>query len=201
MIVIFLGPPGAGKGTQAKMIAARRGIPQLSTGDMLRAAIAAGTELGKKCQSIMAAGDLVSDEIVTGIISERIDMDDCKSGFLLDGFPRTVRQAELLEEILEEKGRQVDVVLELRVDDEELVNRLKSRVEETKAAGGEVREDDNEETFRKRLSIYNEQTAPLIPFYEKRGLVKVIDGMKPIDEVTAEIEAALDSVEPGRNHA
>lgn len=191
MIVIFLGPPGAGKGTQAKMLAARRGIPQLSTGDMLRAAIAAGTELGKKCQAVMAAGDLVSDEIVTGIIGERIDMDDCKSGFLLDGFPRTVRQAELLDDILKAKGRNIDVVLELRVDDEELVNRLNTRVAETKAAGGEVRADDNEETFRKRLGVYNEQTAPLVPFYEKRGLVKVIDGMKPIDEVTADIQSAL----------
>ncbi|NNU14856.1 adenylate kinase [Parvularcula sp. ZS-1/3] len=191
MIVIFLGPPGAGKGTQAKMIAARRGIPQLSTGDMLRAAIAAGTELGKKCKATMDAGDLVSDDLVTGIIGERIDMEDCKPGFLLDGFPRTVRQAELLDEILEKKGRIIDVVLELSVDDEELVNRLNSRVAETKAKGGEVRSDDNEETFRKRLGVYNEQTAPLVPFYKDKGLVKTIDGMKSIDDVTAQIEAAL----------
>lgn len=191
MIVIFLGPPGAGKGTQAKMIAARRGIPQLSTGDMLRAAIAAGTELGKKCRAVMDAGELVSDEIVTGIIGDRIEMEDCRSGFLLDGFPRTLRQAELLDELLEEKGRSIDVVLELRVDDEELVNRLKTRVEETRARGEPVRADDNEETFRKRLEVYNEQTAPLIPFYGTRGLVKVIDGMKPIEDVTRQIEAAL----------
>jgi len=191
LIVIFLGPPGAGKGTQAKMISAKHGIPQLSTGDMLRAAIAAGTELGKKCKAVMDAGDLVSDDIIMGIIGDRIEEDDCKPGFLLDGIPRTVVQAELLEKMLESKGRGVDVVLELQVGDEELVNRLNSRVAETKAAGGEVRADDNEETFRKRLGVYNEQTAPLVPFYTERGLVKVIDGMKPIDEVTAQIEAAL----------
>ncbi len=191
MIVIFLGPPGAGKGTQAKMIAARHGIPQLSTGDMLRAAIATGTEMGLKCKSVMDRGELVSDEIVAGIIGERIEMEDCKSGFLLDGFPRTVRQAELLDDILEKKGRKIDVVLELTVDDEELVNRLNTRVAETKARGEEVRSDDNEETFRKRLGVYNEQTAPLVPFYRERGLVKSIDGMKPIDQVTASIEEAL----------
>ena len=191
MIVIFLGPPGAGKGTQAKMISAKHGIPQLSTGDMLRAAIAAGTELGKKCKAVMDAGDLVSDDIIMGIIGDRIEEDDCKPGFLRDGIPRTVVQAELLEKMLESKGRGVDVVLELQVNDDELVNRLNSRVAETKAAGGEVRADDNEETFRKRLGVYNEQTAPLVPFYKERGLVKVIDGMQPIDEVTTQIEAAL----------
>lgn len=191
MIVIFLGPPGAGKGTQAKMISAEYGIPQLSTGDMLRAAIAAGTELGRQCKAVMDAGDLVSDEIVTGIVGDRIELDDCKPGFLLDGFPRTVRQAELLGEMLEAKGKSIDVVLELQVNDEELVNRLNSRVAETKAAGGEVRSDDNEETFRKRLGVYNEQTAPLVPFYSGKGLVKVIDGMQPIDEVTKSIQAAL----------
>ncbi|MEM6748369.1 MAG: adenylate kinase [Pseudomonadota bacterium] len=191
MIVIFLGPPGAGKGTQAKMIASKHGIPQLSTGDMLRAAVAAGTELGLKCKAIMDAGDLVSDEIMAGVIADRIDQDDCKDGFLLDGFPRTLPQGEVLEDMLKAKGRPVDVVLELRVDDNELVNRLNSRIAETKAAGGEVRADDNEETFRKRLGVYNSQTAPLVPFYEERGLLKSIDGMLAIDEVTAAIEAAL----------
>ncbi|MEM0928205.1 MAG: adenylate kinase [Pseudomonadota bacterium] len=191
MIVIFLGPPGAGKGTQAKMIASKHGIPQLSTGDMLRAAVAAGTELGLKCKAIMDAGDLVSDEIMAGVIADRIDQDDCKDGFLLDGFPRTLPQGEVLEDMLKAKGRPVDVVLELRVDDNELVNRLNSRIAETKAAGGEVRADDNEDTFRKRLGVYNSQTAPLVPFYEERGLLKSIDGMLAIDEVTAAIEAAL----------
>ncbi|MCQ8184367.1 adenylate kinase [Parvularcula maris] len=191
MIVIFLGPPGAGKGTQAKMVAAKQHIPQLSTGDMLRAAIAAGTELGQKCKAVMDAGDLVSDEIVTGIIGERIAMEDCRNGFLLDGFPRTVRQAELLDELLEKAGRQVDVVLELTVNDEELINRLNSRIQQTKDSGGEVRTDDNEETFRKRLAVYNEQTAPLVPYYEKQGLLKKVDGMQPIEDVTKSIERAL----------
>ncbi|MEO1041556.1 MAG: adenylate kinase [Pseudomonadota bacterium] len=191
MIVIFLGPPGAGKGTQAKMIASKHGIPQLSTGDMLRAAVAAGTELGLRCKAIMDAGDLVSDEIVAGIIGDRIDEDDCKNGFLLDGFPRTVQQAKLLDEILIKKDRPIDVVLELRVNDNELINRLNSRIADTIAAGGEVRADDNEETFRKRLGVYNEQTAPLVPFYMTRDLVKPIDGMLSIEEVTAAIEAAL----------
>ena len=191
MIVIFLGPPGAGKGTQAKMIASKHGIPQLSTGDMLRAAVAAGTELGLKCKAIMDAGDLVSDEIMAGVIADRIDQDDCKDGFLLDGFPRTLPQGEVLEDMLKAKGRPVDVVLELRVNEEELVNRLNSRIADTKAAGGEVRADDNEETFRKRLGVYSSQTAPLVPFYEERGLLKSIDGMLSIEDVTTSIEAAL----------
>ncbi len=195
MIVIFLGPPGAGKGTQAKMIAAKRHIPQLSTGDMLRAAIAAGTQLGKECQAIMARGDLVSDQIVAGIIGERIEMEDCKNGFLLDGFPRTLPQAELLDGILNEKGRTLDLVLELRVDDEALVDRLNTRIAETRAKGEEVRSDDNEETFRKRLGVYNDQTAPLIPYYKEKGLLETVDGMQPIEAVTADIEKALNSAE------
>lgn len=191
MIIIFLGPPGAGKGTQAKRIADKHGIPQLSTGDMLRAAIAQGTELGKKCKAIMDAGELVSDEIVAGIIGERIEEPDCAPGFLLDGFPRTVRQAEILDEILAEKGRKIDVVLELQVDEDALVERLNTRVAETKARGEEVRSDDNEETFRKRLSVYNEQTAPLVPYYDSKGLVERVDGMQSIEKVTADIEKAL----------
>jgi adenylate kinase len=173
------------------MVAAKQHIPQLSTGDMLRAAIAAGTELGQRCKSVMDSGQLVSDEIVTGIIGERIAMEDCQNGFLLDGFPRTVRQAELLDELLSKADRNVDVVLELTVDDEELINRLNSRIQQTKDAGGEVRSDDNEETFRKRLAVYNEQTAPLVPYYEKQGLVRKIDGMQSIEDVTAAIEKAL----------
>ncbi|MEM1409407.1 MAG: adenylate kinase [Pseudomonadota bacterium] len=194
MIIIFLGPPGAGKGTQAKRIAERHHIPQLSTGDMLRAAIAEGTELGLKCKAIMDAGDLVSDDIVAGIIGDRIDAPDCENGFLLDGFPRTVRQAELLDGILKDKGLKVDAVLELQVDDEALVGRLNTRIAETKARGEEVRSDDNEETFRKRLGVYNDQTAPLVPYYRDQGLVKPIDGMRSIDAVTSDIEAALASV-------
>ena len=191
MIVIFLGPPGAGKGTQAKYISESRGIPQLSTGDMLRAAVKNETPIGLKAKAVMDRGDLVSDDIVAGIVAERIDADDCKPGFLLDGFPRTVPQAEMLDGILKEKGRTLGTVLELIVDEEVLVDRLNSRIAETKAAGDEVRADDNEETFRNRLQVYRDQTAPLIPYYKDQGLVTEIDGMKPIDEVSAQIDQAL----------
>lgn len=195
MILIFLGPPGAGKGTQAKRIAATRGIPQLSTGDMLRAAVAAETEIGKKARAVMDAGQLVSDDIVAGIVAERITQPDCAEGFMLDGFPRTLVQAEMLDTILADHTLALDVVLELRVDDEELVNRLNNRIRETREAGGEVRSDDNEETFRKRLEVYNAETAPLIPFYAEKGLLKVVDGMGSIDKVAADIDAILDGIE------
>lgn len=194
MIVIFLGPPGAGKGTQAKHISATRGIPQLSTGDMLRGAVSAKTPIGLKAKEVMDRGDLVSDEIVAGIVSERIEADDCKPGFLLDGFPRTLPQAEMLEKLLADKGRKLDIVLELQVDEDALVDRLNSRIAETKAAGGEARSDDNEETFRKRLGVYREQTAPLIPFYEDKGILKAVDGMQSIEEVSAQIDRELDSL-------
>ncbi|MGV6803909.1 MAG: adenylate kinase [Ruegeria sp.] len=194
MIVIFLGPPGAGKGTQAKRISETRGIPQLSTGDMLRAAIAAKTPIGQKAEEVMARGDLVSDDIVAGIVSDRIDEPDCEKGFLLDGFPRTVPQAEILDRLLEEKNRPVDIVLELQVDQDSLVERLKSRIRDTLASGEEVRPDDNEETFRKRLGVYLEQTAPLIPYYKEKGLVREIDGMASIDEVAAQIDEYLNSL-------
>lgn len=194
MIVIFLGPPGAGKGTQAKHISATRGIPQLSTGDMLRGAVAAQTPIGLKAKAVMDAGNLVSDDIVAGIVAERIEAEDCKPGFLLDGFPRTLPQAEMLDEILERAGRKLDVVLELQVDEEALVDRLNSRIAETQAQGGEVRADDNEETFRKRLEVYREQTAPLIPYYAEKGLLKPVDGMATIEEVSAQIDKELDSL-------
>jgi adenylate kinase len=194
MILIFLGPPGAGKGTQAAHIVEKYGIPQLSTGDMLRAAVAAETEIGLKAKAVMDAGNLVSDEIVAGIVSDRIEEEDCEKGFLLDGFPRTIRQAEMLDEVLSDKGRAVDCVLELKVDEEALVDRLNNRIAETKAAGGEVRADDNEETFRHRLGVYHEQTAPLIPFYGEKGLIKEVDGMAEIDAVSAEIDQVLDGL-------
>ena len=195
MILIFLGPPGAGKGTQADLISDKYGIPKLSTGDMLRAAVAAQTEIGLKAKAVMDAGNLVSDAIVAGIVSERIEADDCKPGFLLDGFPRTVVQAEMLDMILKEKKRALDVVLELKVDEEVLVDRLNSRVAETKAAGKEVRADDNEETFRHRLSVYRDQTAPLIPYYGNKGLIREIDGMGSITDVSAAINAVLEEVD------
>lgn len=191
MILIFLGPPGAGKGTQAAHIVSRYGIPQLSTGDMLRAAVAAQTPVGKKAKAIMDAGDLVSDDVVAAIVEERIEADNCAPGFLLDGFPRTVAQAEMLDAMLVKKERKLDAVIELQVDESALLDRLRSRIAETKARGEEVRKDDNEDTFKKRLDVYREQTAPLIPFYENQGKLKVVDGMGSVEEVTAAIDAIL----------
>ena len=191
MKLIFLGPPGAGKGTQAKILTEKYGIPQLSTGDMLRSAVAAGTEIGKKAKSIMDAGGLVSDEIVNQIVSDRIDEPDCKKGFILDGYPRTVGQAEALQKILASKHTKLDAVIELVVDQNALVDRMKNRVAETIAAGGKVRSDDNPEAFAKRLVEYSEKTAPLSQFYAKTGLLKKIDGMAPVNEVTSEIEKVL----------
>ncbi|MBI0003750.1 adenylate kinase [Bartonella sp. M0177] len=191
MKLIFLGPPGAGKGTQAKILTEKYGIPQLSTGDMLRSAVAAGTEIGKKAKSIMDAGGLVSDEIVNQIVSDRIDEPDCKKGFILDGYPRTVGQAEALQTILASKHTKLDAVIELVVDQNALVDRMKTRVAETIAAGGKVRSDDNPEAFAKRLVEYSEKTAPLSQFYAKTGLLKKIDGMAPVKEVTSEIEKIL----------
>ncbi len=191
MILIFLGPPGAGKGTQAKRIAASYNIPQLSTGDMLRSAVAAGTEIGQKAKKVIDAGQLVSDEIVAGIVADRIDEADCEKGFLLDGFPRTLAQAKILDRILQDRDRSLTTVLLLKVDEEALLARLRNRIEETMKAGGEVRSDDNVETFAKRLQVYKEQTAPLIPFYEEQGVLRVVDGMGSIDAVSAEINGIL----------
>ena len=191
MIVIFLGPPGAGKGTQAAITAARHDIPQLSTGDMLRAAIAAGSDVGQRAKSIIDAGELVSDDVVAGIVSERIDMQDCEAGFLLDGFPRTIEQAHMLDRMLTEKRRDLTAVIELQVDEERLVERLNARVAEAKAKGEPVRSDDNETTFRNRLGVYRDQTAPLIPHYQSKGLLRHVDGMQAIEAVSSEIERVL----------
>ncbi len=196
MIVIFLGPPGAGKGTQAAHIVERYGIPQLSTGDMLRAARDAGTPVGLKAKAIMAAGNLVSDDIVAAIIEERIEADDCKPGFLLDGFPRTLVQAEMLDAMLAKHGRSVAVVIELKVDEAALIDRLRNRIKETLARGEKVREDDNEKTFAKRLDVYREQTAPLIPYYKGQGKLRVVDGMGTVAAVSASIDAILDPIRP-----
>lgn len=191
MRLIFLGPPGAGKGTQATRIVARHGIPQLSTGDMLRAAVAAGTPVGLKAKAVMDAGGLVSDEIVIGIVADRIEESDAKKGFILDGFPRTLAQAEALDAMLADKGLQLDKVLELRVDQSKLVDRIVRRAEEAKAAGQPVRKDDDPEVFKTRLEAYNRDTAIVAPYYEKRGQLTPIDGMQPIDQVTGAIETAL----------
>lgn len=189
MRLILLGPPGAGKGTQAQFLIEKFGIPQLSTGDMLRAAIAEKTPLGLEAQDIMARGDLVSDEIVVGIISERLDTEECANGFILDGFPRTTGQAEALEALLEDKGVALDAVVEIQADADTLVGRIIKRAQES----GGARADDNEEVLRKRLGVYDELTAPLVTFYSAKGLVKSVDGMAGIDDVTASIMTALNA--------
>lgn len=188
MRLILLGPPGAGKGTQAQRLVEKHGIPQLSTGDMLRAAVKAGTEVGKRAKAIMDAGGLVSDEIVNQIVSDRVAEPDAARGFILDGFPRTVPQAEALTGILAGKGLELDAVIELKVDENALVKRMEKRVADTRAAGGQVRADDNPESFKKRLAEYREKTAPLSKYYAGTGQLRVIDGMAEMDSVTAEIE-------------
>lgn len=191
MRLILLGPPGAGKGTQAQRLVEKHGIPQLSTGDMLRAAVKAGTDVGKRAKAVMDAGQLVSDEIVNQIVSERVDEPDCRKGFILDGYPRTVPQAEALTGILAGKGQGLDAVIELKVNESALLKRIENRVAETIAAGGQVRADDNPESFKKRLDEYREKTAPLSAYYAGTGELKTIDGMADMDTVTAEIENIL----------
>lgn len=191
MRLIFLGPPGAGKGTQAKRLTDKYAIPQLSTGDMLRAAVNDGSEIGQRAKEVMDAGGLVSDDIVNQIVSERIEQPDCAKGFILDGYPRTVPQAKTLADNMRKKNIQLDAVIELRVDEDALVRRIENRVAETIAAGATVRSDDNPESFRKRLSEYREKTAPLSQYYEEQGELVVLDGMADLDTVTAAIEDVL----------
>ena len=191
MNIILLGPPGAGKGTQASKLESERGMVQLSTGDMLRAAVAAQTEVGKKAKAIMDRGDLVSDAVVVEIISDRLDAPDAKAGAILDGFPRTVAQAEALDALLGQKGLKLDAVIELQVDEAALVRRIETRAAET----GGARADDNVETLRNRLSVYRDQTAPIIPYYQDKGLLKTIDGMRDIDVVAADINSILDAAD------
>ncbi|WP_208441833.1 adenylate kinase [Bartonella raoultii] len=191
MRIILLGPPGAGKGTQAKMLTKAYDIPQLSTGDMLREVVSKETEIGKKAKAIMSSGALVSDDIVNQIVSDRIDESDCVNGFVLDGYPRTVGQAEALQQILQSKNMQLDAVIELRVDEDALIERMKGRVEETITAGRVVRSDDNPVAFAKRLVEYREKTTPLSKFYLERGLLKVVDGMMDITEVSRVIRGLL----------
>lgn len=192
MRLIFLGPPGAGKGTQAKRLTDKYGIPQLSTGDMLRAAVSAGTEIGKRAKAVMDAGGLVSDDIVNQIVSERIEAPDCAKGFILDGYPRTVPQAKALAENMRKKNLALDAVIELKVDEEALIRRIENRVAETIAAGGIVRSDDNPEAFRKRLTEYREKTAPLSSYYSEQGELVTLDGMADVDAVTEAIENVLE---------
>ena len=191
MRMILLGPPGAGKGTQAVRLVERLGIPQLSTGDMLRAAVAAGTPVGLKAKAVMDRGELVSDEIVVGIIADRIEEADARQGFILDGFPRTVAQAEAFDAMLTEKGLKLDAVIEFKVNEAELVDRIVRRAREPEARGGPVRKDDNPGVFKPRLEAYRSQTAPLSAYYQRKGMLKTVDGMKSVDEVTAAIREIL----------
>ena len=209
MILILLGPPGAGKGTQAARIRDEYKIAHLSTGDMLRGAIAAGTEVGKQAKSVMDAGKLVSDDIIIRLVEERTDEADCGNGFLLDGFPRTVAQAEALDDLLERKGQKLDAVVEFAVDDDALIGRISGRYSCAKCGAGyhdsfqkpkqdgvcdncggtefKRRSDDNADAVRTRLQSYHQQTAPLLPYYRKKGVLKTVDGMADIDVVTKQV--------------
>jgi adenylate kinase len=191
MRLILLGPPGAGKGTQAQRLVEKYAIVQLSTGDMLRAAIKAGTPIGLKAKDIMARGDLVPDEVVVGIVSDRIEEPDAKNGFVLDGFPRTVPQADALERMLAAKRMTLDGVLELKVDEKALLDRVATRIAQMQARGEKVRPDDNPESLKTRLHAYRVQTAPLLDYYGKKGLLRSVDGMAPIDQVSQQVDRAL----------
>lgn len=211
--IVLLGAPGVGKGTQAEKLAKELSIPHISTGDMFREAVARGTEMGMKAKEYMDRGELVPDDVVIGVVKERLSQPDCANGFILDGFPRTVAQAEALERVMEELGKNIEYAISIDVAEDEIVRRLSGR--RTCEACGKVyhviynppkqegvcdacggtlyqRDDDREETIRNRLRVYNEKTAPLIDFYARRGVLKSIDGSKPVDEVTADIRALLD---------
>ncbi|HEX9569725.1 MAG: adenylate kinase [Rhodospirillales bacterium] len=213
MNLILMGPPGAGKGTQAKRLEANHGIVQLSTGDMLRAEVTSGSELGRKAKKVMETGGLVSDELIIAMLSARIERDDCRNGFILDGFPRTSRQAEALDRMLKEKGMKIDHVIELTVDDDAIVKRITGRYTCAKCGTGyhdefqkpakagvcdkcggrefTRRADDNAETVRARLKAYHDQTAPVIAHYRKKGVMESVDGMATIDDVTLALNAAV----------
>ena len=219
MNIILMGPPGGGKGTQAKVLQDTYAMVQLSTGDMLRSAVASGSEIGKRAKAVMEAGQLVSDEIVIGIIDERLDQPDAKKGFILDGFPRTTAQAEALDALLTRKGLRLDAVIEIRVPDDFLVERITGRFSCTKCGAGyhdkfqrpktdgvcdscggtefTRRADDNAETVKKRLDAYHAQTAPLLPYYQGKGILQVVDGTLPIEEVTKLLGGLLDGVKVG----
>ncbi len=217
MRLVLLGPPGAGKGTQAQWLKERYGIPQLSTGDMLREAVARGTEVGRQAKAVMERGELVSDAIINAIVAERIDQPDCAEGFVLDGFPRTIAQAEALDSMLAARGQKLDAVIEIRVEVEALVERIAGRFACAKCGAGyhdrfkrpkvegvcdvcgstefTRRKDDNAGAVRTRLQAYEAQTAPLLPYYRERGLLRTVDGMLPIAEVTAAIGRVLEGIE------
>ena len=191
MRLILLGPPGAGKGTQALRLVAKYGLVQLSTGDMLRAAVKAATPVGRKVKDIMERGGLCPDDIVVSIVAERIEQPDARKGFILDGFPRTVPQATALDRMLKERGIKLDAVIELRVDEDALLERIENRIAEMKARGEPLRSDDNPEVLRQRLAAYRQQTAPLVAYYRKKNMLRTVNGMAPIADVAAAIDKAL----------
>ncbi|MCC6791612.1 MAG: adenylate kinase [Thermomicrobiales bacterium] len=191
MRLVLLGPPGAGKGTQAERLVARYNIVPLSTGDMLRAAVAAENAIGLKVKDVMARGDLVPDELVIALIAERTDAAEARNGFILDGFPRTVKQAEELDKLLRDRGLKLDAVIELKVDEAALLARIEKRVAEHKAKGHAVRADDDAAVLRQRVENYRRQTAPVSDYYRRTGALLTVDGMQPMDTVEAEIEQAL----------
>jgi adenylate kinase len=195
MRLILLGPPGAGKGTQALRLVAKYGLVQLSTGDMLRSAVKAGTPIGRKVKDIMEHGGLCPDDIVVSIVAERIEQPDARKGFILDGFPRTVPQAAALDRMLKKRGIALDAVIELRVDEGALLKRIENRIAEMKARGEPLRSDDNPKVLRDRLEAYRQLTAPLVAYYAKQNVLRTVNGMAPIPEVTAAIDKAL-SAEP-----
>jgi adenylate kinase len=191
MRLILLGPPGAGKGTQAQRLVAKYGLVQLSTGDMLRAAVKAGTPIGRRVADIMAKGSLVPDAVVVKIIAQRIEQPDARKGFILDGFPRTVPQAKALDDIMATRGVGLDAVIELRVDEDALIKRIETRIAEMKRRGEPLRDDDNAQVLHRRLAAYREQTAPLIDYYRKQGVLRTVDGMASIAAVTVACDKAL----------
>jgi adenylate kinase len=192
MRLVLLGPPGAGKGTQSARLKEKYHIPQLSTGDMLRAAVEAATPIGLEAKAVMDKGGLVPDETVVGIVADRIEAPDAKAGFILDGFPRTVGQAEALAKMLHAKNMDLDAVIELKMDEAALLARIAKRAKDTLASGGTVRADDNPEAFKARLDAYRAQTAPVSGFYASQAVLKTVDGMAPADDVTKAIEQMLE---------
>lgn len=193
MRIVLLGPPGAGKGTQAKRVAARFAIPHLSTGKMLRAAVKAETSIGRQARDVMARGELVPDALVVAAVIERVKQPDARRGFVLDGFPRTIPQAEAFDLLLLAEGLKLDHVIELKVDEEILLDRVLTRALEAEKSGQTVRADDNHEALEIRLQAYNEQTAPLVEYYRARGILKTIDGLRSVGSVTEDLLAVVGS--------